>query len=202
MSDEVKRPELPKLASDPDMFSWVKFAMALNMPMEAAANAFLDAFPNYDKENAYTRDELVRKLKGSFNSLKYDNRRPPYSDIKQKKEYLQKFLDCLPVTSPLVRLTDLEVVRQQCLRDLKGKDFVKVGHLLIKAQSATLKEMNILQPPDKKTGFPMPTGPAPWEQKKASEDGESQPQTRKSGDPFGGAIMGISQKEDTEDVDS
>ena len=200
MSTEDKRddnrPELPKLDADPDMFQWVMCAMALNMPMAAAAEAFLDAFPNFDKGNDYSQKELIDTLISRFSNLKYDSRRPPYSQIKQKKEFLQKFLDCLPVTSPLVRLTDLEVLRQQCRREMKS-DPIKYGHLLVKLQTAALKEMNTLQPPDKRSGaFPLPSGPAPWEQKDKDKVDTSQ----KGGDPFGGAIMNIT--EGHEDVDS
>ena len=193
------RPKLPSLKKNRDMLDWVLHAIALNMPIRIAAKAFVDAFPNFDSTNSYTELELIEILKKRFYHLKYDARRPAYSEIKDKKAYLQKFLDCIPVTSPLVRLVDLEILRQDCMASW-DTDPIKYGHLITKIQSHALKEMNALMPSDKRTGLPMPSGPAPWEQKN-KEEGKEEGTSTKGGDPFGGALMGQI-REDTEDVDS
>ena len=163
--------KLPNLSDEEQDFAVT--ILSVGMPYENAVQAFLDTFPAYLEYEAVTEPEVRGILGGRFREMRRSTRRVAYHKIKETENTLKKLLDCIPVASPLIRLIELEQLRQD--PGLKCGERVRV-------LSAAASEVERLTPRERKSPFGMPN-PIPDLTPKTPTTEE--PPT----DPFGGAMM-------------
>lgn len=174
--------KIPRLEGE--ALEWVETALSIGMPYANTVRAFMDSFPEYlepkdDDAERLSDDEAFAILKERFSRMRRDTRRVSYHNVKAKKETLKKFLDCIPVASPLIRLVELEKMRQD--PSLKHGDVIKM-------LAAARQEADYLMPRETTktpfSGVGLPDLPIA----KVESDTEPDTETRKVADPFGGAI--------------
>ena len=176
MSDENKRGplQIPRLSGEAVEFA--ETILAIGMPYGYAVQAFLDSFPAYAEHETLTEDEVIGILKERFKRMRRDTRRLSYQNIKETEASLKKLLDCIPIASPLVRLIELEQLRQD--PGLKCEQRIKV-------LGAASKETERLMPRERTSPF---SGLPDLIPKQTSAETESNPESPKK-DTFGGAMM-------------
>lgn len=171
--------EIPRLDSEAQEFA--ETLLALGMPYEFAVQSFLDCFPSYLEDSDLTEAEVYEILGNRFKDMRRRTKRLSYHRIKETEASLKKMLDCIPVASPLMRLIELEQMRQDGA--LKPEQRIKV-------LAAAAKENERLMPRERTSPFSslpnlpgLPTASESTTPENA-ENKESPPR-----DPFGGAIM-------------
>ena len=173
--------EVPRLKGE--ALKFVQTLLALGMPYQNAVAAFLTSFPAYAENNYLTEAEVAEILRKRFKHMRGNSQRASYHAIKKNKENLKAFLDVIPIASPLIRLIELEQMRQD--PGLKCEQRLKV-------LMAAAKEQERLMPRDRVSPFsPLPNLP----------DLTKQQQKGTPSDPFGGAMMSVSKQENDDDDD-
>lgn len=176
MSDENKRGplQIPRLSGE--ALEFAETILAIGMPYAYAVRAFLDSFPSFAEHETLTEDEIFETLRKRFKEMRCSTRRLSYQKIKETEASLKKLLDCIPIASPLVRLIELEQMRQD--PGLKCEQRLKV-------LGAASKETERLQPRERTSPF---SGLPDLIPKQTSAETESNPESPKK-DTFGGAMM-------------
>ena len=166
--------EVPRLQGD--ALQWAETILAIGMPYTTAVRAFLESFPSYAEHETLSEDEVFNQLLDRFRRMRRDTRRVSYQKIKETQESLKTLLDCIPVASPLIRLIELEQLRQDA--GLKCEQRLKV-------LGAALRETEVLMPRERTSPF----GGLPDLIPKNTTPKTEVETTPKQGDGFGGAIM-------------
>lgn len=102
-----------------EALEWVRIALSLGRDLDKVVRSFIDYFPEYRDPTAYETEEeqiqaeeaVFKNLRTRFRRLLTETRRASYFKIKENKETIRKFLDTIPIASPLVRLIELEDMR-------------------------------------------------------------------------------------------
>lgn len=168
-----------------DEQEWAETALAIGMSYGTAVNAFLETFPVFAEEAAevenLTEDDVFDILKQRFRRIRCDTRRVSYHNVKIKQETLGKFLDCIPVASPILRLVALEEMRQD--PGLNQSQQLKVLAAARQEQQALMPRETSGSPfnPNSLPDLPTPRRETPAETAENTEASQSP-------DPFGGAI--------------
>ena len=174
-SNERGKLELPRLEGE--ALKWVETVLSIGMPYKNAVWAFLDSFPEYGEHETLTEDEIFKILSNRFKRMRRDTRRVSYQNIKETQNSLKKLLDCLPVASPLIRLIELEKLRQD--PGLKCEQLLKV-------LGAAAREVELLMPRERTSPFSgLPDLIVTQTQPETNKDASETPQK----DAFGGAMM-------------
>lgn len=168
--------EVPRLAGEP-----LKFAeniLAIGMPYDHAVRSFLDSFPEFLAIEGVSEAEVFEQLGNRFRRMRRDTRRVSYHKIKETQATLKEFLDCIPIASPLQRLLELEILRQDTT--LKCQERLKV-------LGAAAREVEQLVPRERTSPF-LGLLPDLIPTQTANETREVSPEPQRP-DPFGGAMM-------------
>jgi len=171
-----------------EALEWVQIALAFGFDLDHVVRCFIDFFPEYRdpkeyesvSEQANADAKVFGDLRTRFRKMQTDIRRISYFKIKENKETLRKFLDKIPIASPLTQLIELEKMRIDTT--LKPNE-------RIKAILAANKITNILLFDGGSNSFDlMPTLPKASEQAEPDDtnDTEDVPKKKKN---LGGAMM-------------
>lgn len=178
--------KVPRLSDEAQ--EWAERCISTGMSYDTIVGAFLETFPYYVEAASVDEAEVRETLRKKFKRMRGETRRPSYFRIKQNQEQLKKFLDCYPVACPLVRLAELERMRQ---------DPGLTDDRRLKVLAGAHREEKRLMPPESRAPFEFPGVGLPdlrrvdkEEEVEASEqedaaDGDA---AEKPGYKFGGAM--------------
>ncbi|MCG9132734.1 hypothetical protein J5I95_13735 [Candidatus Poribacteria bacterium] len=182
MSNETKtesnrrgKLEMPRLEGE--ALEFAEKILSIGMPYRYAVQAFLDSFPSYAEHETLTESEIFEILKSRFQRMRRDTRRASYHKIKENEASLKDLLDCTPVASPLMRLIELEMMRQD--RTLTCEQRLKV-------LGAAAREVERLMPRERTSPF---SGLPDLIPTKSTTPSETETNGKPPPDPFGGAMM-------------
>ncbi len=164
-----------------DALEFAETILAIGMPYQYAVQAFLDSHPEYAEHETLTEEEIYKIIFNRFRDMRCRTKRASYHRIKENEASLKKLLDCIPVASPIIRLIELEKMRQD--PGLKCEQLLKV-------LGAAAREQEILMPRERKSPF-SPSGmglPDLIPTQESTSESESNKGAPPS-DPFGGAMM-------------
>ncbi len=165
--------EIPRLTGE--ALEFAETILSIGMPYGYAVQAFLESFPAYAEHDDLTEDEISNILLARFKRMRRDTRRLSYQKIKETEASLKKLLDCIPVASPLIRLIELEELRQDLGLNCEQR---------IKVLGAAAKETDRLMPRERTSPFSGLPDLIPTQ----TSESETQPE-KPTKDIFGGAIM-------------
>ena len=166
--------KLPRLKGE--ALDFAETILSIGMPYKYAVRAFLDSFPAYAEHEDLTEAEIFEILKNRFKEMRCQTRRLSYQNIKETEASLKKLLDCIPVASPLVRLMELEKMRQ-------NPDAINMD--LIKVLGAAAQESQRLMPRERTSPFSGLPDLIPTH----TSGSETPQKAGAASDPFGGAMI-------------
>ncbi len=175
-SNPQRKLKIPHIKGD--ALEFAETILSIGMPYEYAVQAFLDSFPEYAEHETLTEEEVHEIIGKRFRGMRRQTKRASYHRIKEFEASLKKLLDCIPVASPILRLIELEKLRQD--GGLKCEQMIKV-------LAAAAKEQDRLMPRERTAPFSgLPdlipkTTPTPTS--------ESETNGKSPSDPFGGAMI-------------
>ena len=190
MSEQQKNPsgprgplKVPKFEGE--VLEFAETILSIGMPYKAAVQAFVEAFPAILESDELSEAEIYEIVENRLRRMRKDTRRLSYQKIKETEASLKKLLDCIPVASPLIRLIELEQMRQD--PSLKPGDRIKV-------LAAAVREEERLTPRERTSPFSglpnLPGLPTASETSETSENTENaENKESPPSDPFGGAMM-------------
>ena len=170
--------KVPKFEGE--VLEFAETILSIGMPYKYAVQAFVESFPAFLENDELSEEEVYEILDNRFRRMRKDTRRLSYQKIKETEASLKKLMDCIPVASPLMRLIELEQLRQD--PGLKPGDRIKI-------LAAAAKEEERLTPRERTSPFSsLPNLPGlPTSKSTTSENSENKESPPR--DPFGGAIM-------------
>ena len=182
---EIDLGKIPRLKKEDGALEWVQTALSLGLPMDHVVQCFMEFFPDYrspmkfetQKEEEAAEKSTFKVLRQRFRDMLKDTRRISYYKVKENKETIRKFLDVIPIASPIVRLIELEMMRLDT--SLKPDMRIKLITAADRLTNAMLFDGNGNSPIDL-----IPT--LPKVAKPTSESDTEDPPKKKT---LGGAIM-------------
>jgi len=173
--------KVPRLSEEAQ--KWAETCIATGLPYTNIVQAFLETFPYYLENATVTEKEVRDILHKKFVRMRGEKRRVSYFRIKQKREELKEILDCYPVASPLVRLEELEVMRQDKTLTVDQRS---------KVLSGAHREQKMVLPPESRSPFEIPGVPVPdltvEDSEETSEEATHEKGSEKQRYEFGGAM--------------